>query len=198
MKYNAFIAIIVFLIVGIFVSARAQAIDFIIEGNGSNSDSEVWYENTTTTNVNQTNNGSVNNNVDANANTGGNSASGNNGASSITTGDANVNVNITNHLNSNNAEITGCCTTPTSTPKPGQPTPTQKPGSPTPTPDPGGNNGGGSNNGGTGGANVGGSGSVLGLAATSGEPLTEYLLYGASAICLVVAKKLLTAKTLVN
>lgn len=190
MKFNVFTVAVSFLALVISGSTMARAFDYIIQDNGAGSQNQLQIENTNSTSVFQTNQGSVNNNVDASANTGGNSVNGSSGNGTINTGDATVNVNITNQLNSNNATV--CCGTPTPTLRPGQPTPTKAPVVPTPTQKPG--NGGNGDNNGNGGANVNGGnggGSVMGLAATSGEPLTEYLFYAASFVCLVAARKLL-------
>lgn len=69
-------------------------------GAGSTNTASATSENTTT--VNQTNNATITNNINIDANTGGNSTSRNTGGNnSITTGDANIVVNLVNFINSN-------------------------------------------------------------------------------------------------
>lgn len=175
---------LVFCFLGFVVVSIVHAQNFVITGNGADSNNSVLYDAGSNTVIHQTNSGDVTNTVHNSANTGGNSTD--NG--SVTTGNATSNVTITNNLNSNSAAVI-CCGTPS-------PKPTTVPGSPTVTPTPGTNNGGGDgehNNSGGGGSGNGGSGGgqVLGLAGTSGEPYLEYLFYASSLICLVAAKKLL-------
>jgi len=76
-------------------------------GDGSDNDATVILGQSTT--VVQSNNADVYNNVDAKAETGDNEASENTGGDvDIETGDATVNVNVENTLNSNSAEV-DCC-----------------------------------------------------------------------------------------
>lgn len=158
----------IFLVSFAALSNSVFAQTYEITGNSGNSNLQITQNSTTT--VNQQSSANVINNVNSNANTGGNSINGSVGDGSIVTGDATSNVNINNNFNNNNA-VVGCATCK-------NPTPTTKPGSPTPTPGP--QKGGGDNNppgggGGEpctqncGGGSGGGSGSVLGLAGTSGD-----------------------------
>jgi len=80
-----------------------------ISGNGAGSDNWVTLNQTSNTSVNQNNVANVTNNVDANAKTGGNDANFNTGGDvTIDTGKAESNVDISNTLNSNSAEVE-CC-----------------------------------------------------------------------------------------
>lgn len=80
-----------------------------ISGNGSSSDSTVVAGMTQTTTVVQSNESDVTNVVNVNADTGDNKAEDNtNGDVEIETGDATVDVNVENTLNSNSADI-DCC-----------------------------------------------------------------------------------------
>lgn len=80
-----------------------------VSGNGYDSDNEIEVKTQTSTTVVQNNNAVVSNKVVTGSSTGGNSVSKNTGGdSSVTTGDADARVNITNKLNSNSASI-DCC-----------------------------------------------------------------------------------------
>ena len=80
-----------------------------ISGNGSDSDSEVDVEMGQTTTVVQSNEADVTNVVNTKADTGGNKAKDNtNSDVEIETGNATVDVNVENTLNSNSADI-DCC-----------------------------------------------------------------------------------------
>src|SRR3989344_2219435 len=80
-----------------------------ISGNGSNSDNTTNVTLTQTTTVVQENNAAVTNNVDADADTGKNDANDNTGGDvSIETGDAETNVDVSNTLNHNSADV-ACC-----------------------------------------------------------------------------------------
>lgn len=71
-------------------------------GNGAGSTNTATANSTNTTTVTQTNNATLTNNINIDANTGGNSTSRNTGGNnSITTGDANIVVNLVNFVNSN-------------------------------------------------------------------------------------------------
>lgn len=81
----------------------------VLDGNGANSTSYVTYNQTTVTNVNQTNEANVTNDVDVDVETGNNDANFNTGGDVvIATGNAKVDVNIDNILNSNTAHV-DCC-----------------------------------------------------------------------------------------
>ena len=81
----------------------------VISGNGTDSNNTVEAGFTQTTSVVQSNEADVENRVDANASTGGNEANDNTGGEvSIDTGDADVEVNVSNTLNHNSAEV-DCC-----------------------------------------------------------------------------------------
>jgi hypothetical protein len=80
-----------------------------IIGNGTGSDNFATVNQTTTTTVTQSNTANVTNDVDAYADTGSNSAMFNTGgAVGIGTGDATSDVDVTNTLNSNAAQV-DCC-----------------------------------------------------------------------------------------
>ncbi len=84
-----------------FVDQNGQLVA-MNQNNGTDSvnSSEINNTNTNYTNIN--NNGTITNNINIDANTGGNDASKNTGGnSSITTGDANIVVNVINFINSN-------------------------------------------------------------------------------------------------
>lgn len=87
-----------------------SAEQIVIESNGSGSSNEVNVTVQSETTVEQTNNVEITNNVDASANTGNNEANNNTGENTtIETGDAEVNVDITNVGNSNTVNQ-DCCT----------------------------------------------------------------------------------------
>ena len=80
-----------------------------ISGNGAGSDNWTTVNQSSSTTVTQSNTANVTNNVDADASTGGNDASFNTGGSVVvSTGDAKVDVDVTNNLNSNSASV-DCC-----------------------------------------------------------------------------------------
>lgn len=88
----------------------AFAVTLEVSGNGSDSQNTTGVAVTTTTTVVQNNTANVSNNVNASAKTGGNAASDNTGGDvNIQTGDADVAVGIQNSVNSNVAEVDGCC-----------------------------------------------------------------------------------------
>ncbi|MEK7550733.1 MAG: hypothetical protein AAB535_03030 [Patescibacteria group bacterium] len=81
----------------------------VISGNGTNSDNTSNVSFTQSTTVVQSNVADVNNDVYADADTGDNDAKDNTGGDvSIKTGDADVDVNVENTLNSNSAQV-DCC-----------------------------------------------------------------------------------------
>lgn len=81
----------------------------VISGNGAGSSNWTSVEQTSVTAVTQNNSANVTNNVDADAKTGGNDANFNTGGNvEITTGNATTDVDVTNALNSNSAEV-DCC-----------------------------------------------------------------------------------------
>ncbi len=80
-----------------------------ISGNGTDSDNDATISFGQSTTVVQSNTADVYNQVDAEADTGDNSANDNTGGEvSVETGDADVDVKVSNTLNSNTAEV-GCC-----------------------------------------------------------------------------------------
>lgn len=84
-----------------FVDANGQLVA-MNEGNGADSTNNATVNNTNTNTTDITNNGTVVNNINIDANTGDNDASKNTGGdSTITTGDANIVVNVINFINSN-------------------------------------------------------------------------------------------------
>jgi len=81
----------------------------ILSENGDGSDNDATVKLGQSTTVVQSNNADVYNNVDAEAETGDNEANENTGGDvDIETGDASVDVNVENTLNSNSAEV-DCC-----------------------------------------------------------------------------------------
>jgi hypothetical protein len=85
--------------------------DVTVTGNGAFSNSTVNLSTNNTTNVSQTNLANVTNNITSNATTGGNSSSFNTGGNTkILTGNATTNVDVTNKLNLNKADLSGCGT----------------------------------------------------------------------------------------
>ena len=83
-------------------------IDVLIEGNGSDSDNDVDVDVDTTTSVFQENKAYIKNDIDADADTGNNDANDNTGGDvTIETGDAGVDVEVTNSANANWARVSG-------------------------------------------------------------------------------------------
>ena len=81
-----------------------------ITGNGAGSDNYAQVNQSNTNTVTQSNTANVTNNVTANANTGNNDANFNTGGDvTVHTGAAQTVANVTNTLNSNAAQINGCC-----------------------------------------------------------------------------------------
>lgn len=81
----------------------------VISGNGANSSNGTVVQQTNTTTVTQNNQANVTNNVDADASTGGNDANFNTGGEvNVDTGNATSDVDVTNVLNSNSANV-DCC-----------------------------------------------------------------------------------------
>ena len=82
-----------------------------VSGNGSDSDSEVKFEQENEVKVEQSNYAEVLNDVQVYSNTGDNEAEDNTGGPvEIETGDAETNVTVSNTLNSNFAQVDSCCT----------------------------------------------------------------------------------------
>lgn len=139
-------------------ATKIFAVTYDITGNAAGSTNNITVSEQNSTNVNQSNQSNISNNVNSNCNTGGNSASQNTGGNvQVNSGDCSSNVNITNRLNQNQAQIS-CPTCPKASPTPqvgASPGPGQ-PGGPAA----GGNGGGG----GAGGAAAAGGGQVLGEA----------------------------------
>lgn len=80
-----------------------------ISGNGASSDNDAQAVVSSTTTVVQSNNANVTNYVNADSDTGNNDANYNTGGDvSIETGDATTDVDVSNHLNKNSAEV-NCC-----------------------------------------------------------------------------------------
>jgi hypothetical protein len=91
------------------ISPVAAGVTIEISGNGQNSTNAAGVVLSQTTTVVQSNNADIDNNVSAYADTGNNSAEGNTGGNvGIETGDAEVNVDVANTVNSNSAEV-DCC-----------------------------------------------------------------------------------------
>ena len=83
--------------------------NIVISGNGAGSDNWTTVNQTSTTSVTQNNTANVTNNVNADANTGGNDANFNTGGNvEVHSGNATTDVDVTNVLNSNSAEV-DCC-----------------------------------------------------------------------------------------
>lgn len=177
--------VIALAVLTVFLQHAAFADEFSITGNAAGSNNQIDINQQQSTSIQQSNQSSVTNDVDVNANTGGNRVSGD--GDSIKTGDARINVSITNQGNTNQANVP-CCPTASPTPdgeKPAPsatltPTPTTAPGLP-----PRGGDGG--IGGGNGGGGIGGAGApqVLGLAAASGEGSLETALVLAGTLCLL-------------
>ncbi|MEK7065608.1 MAG: hypothetical protein AAB961_01325 [Patescibacteria group bacterium] len=82
--------------------------DVLISGNGTHSDNDVDFDQNSTINVFQDNYADIDNDVYADAKTGKNDANDNTGGSvSIDTGDAEVNVEVSNTANANWAQVGG-------------------------------------------------------------------------------------------
>ena len=88
------------------VFVRAE--ELIVSSNASGSTNEVSVDSANSTTVTQVNNADVANNIDASANTGENTASDNSGSSTITTGDASQNIEVSTNLNYSEV-IIPCC-----------------------------------------------------------------------------------------
>ena len=159
-----------------------RADQYSASGNAAGSQNSIEAAGVQSTNVVQTNQGSLTNDVSAGAQSGGNSGS-------ITTGDASATVDVTNEFNSNQATV-GCCPTNTPTPTPKLPseTPSETPVL-TPSASIGGPGDGGNGNGGGGGApsggGGGGGGQVIGLPAASGENYTQLAITATGTVCLL-------------
>jgi hypothetical protein len=91
------------------IATPALALDVVISGNGSDSNSEVKVENERETYLEQTNNTQIKNKVNLQTNTGGNGAEDNtNGDIVIKTGDSESAVSIVNNAGMNAAELELC------------------------------------------------------------------------------------------
>lgn len=84
------------------------AMEIQVSGNGENSSSQVTTINEQTSNVTQSNEAKVDNNVNVNSNTGNNLVSNSQGDSSIETGNAKTQVEVSNSLNSNQITENDC------------------------------------------------------------------------------------------
>lgn len=88
----------------------AQSTNIQISGNGAFSDNTANVSTSNDVRVTQDNNANINNDVDVDANTGNNDANFNTGGdTTVRTGDANVDVSVTNVANKNVASVTNCC-----------------------------------------------------------------------------------------
>lgn len=93
-------------------TGTVKAEEITISGNGSTSTNEVANATTQTSTVQQSNNLSATNTVQTSADTGNNSASDNTGGdTSITTGDVQTDVSVTNEGNISTATVNNCCQT---------------------------------------------------------------------------------------
>ena len=93
----------------LYLAGPVLATEIVITGNGAGSDNYATVTQVTTTVVTQNNVANVTNDVDADADTGGNDASFNTGGDVvISTGNASADIDISNTLNSNMAEV-DCC-----------------------------------------------------------------------------------------
>ncbi|HZE86819.1 MAG TPA: hypothetical protein VE090_01295 [Methylomirabilota bacterium] len=91
------------------IAPAAFAQDITVSQNGAHSDSSVTVSTNTSTVVNQTNTANVVNNVSSNSSTGSNKANNNTGGDvTVNTGSANTSVNVSNQLNTNSANVSGC------------------------------------------------------------------------------------------
>ncbi len=92
------------------VTPVAANITIELSGNGADSNNDANVAQQTNTTVVQNNTANISNNVEATANTGNNDANRNTGGDvSIDTGDADTVVGVSNTVNSNEAEVDGCC-----------------------------------------------------------------------------------------
>lgn len=86
------------------------ATSLVITGNGAESVNDVAVQNTHTTNVVQSNDTQIENKIEVKADTGGNDANANTGGNvAIDTGDVLSAVKVKNDVNSNVAQVDGCC-----------------------------------------------------------------------------------------
>lgn len=86
----------------------ATALELVITGNGSDSESEVSVDYSNEVKVNQTNETAVENDIEIEAETGGNSISGSVGDSTVITGDISVSTEVENSLNHTETKVS-CC-----------------------------------------------------------------------------------------
>lgn len=106
-KKHSFILFVLSLILAFAPNVRA--VELVISGNGSESNSQINTQIETITEVTQTNEANISNEVNTNADTGGNSASGNSGGeTSINTGDIDTKLTVENSVNSTATNI-DCC-----------------------------------------------------------------------------------------
>jgi len=92
-------------------SPKLSATEIIVGGNGSESSNEVSIQQDSQTQVSKTNEAEVQNSIQVDASTGGNTASGNTGSDvNIETGDVNLQVEVSNNVNSSVVNSTACCT----------------------------------------------------------------------------------------
>ena len=103
------LSVLLFFSMSLFFAPFSYALELVISGNGSESNSEVKVQVENNVTVAQTNEATVGNSIDESANTGQNSASGNSSDSvNIETGDIISATSINTSLNTSTAEI-GCC-----------------------------------------------------------------------------------------
>jgi hypothetical protein len=104
------------LISALFVGVHSvQALELVIEENGSGSQSTLVTETTTSTQITQSNDTSTNTDVNVQADTGGNQTDDNSGDTNIETGDIDVAVGVDNHLNQTQVNTQDLCCSATET-----------------------------------------------------------------------------------
>ncbi len=97
------------MIFGSFMPAALGQLNLEVTGNGSDSNNTLNLSSTNSTVVTQSNTANISNNVNVSADTGGNDAEDNTGGDvSVTTGDSDVSVGISNTANSNSASVDSC------------------------------------------------------------------------------------------
>jgi hypothetical protein len=98
------------LLLNVTAPALAGTVTFEVSGNGSDSESEIKFEQENEVTVEQSNYADVLNNVSVKSNTGDNEAEDNTGGDIvIETGDSETSVTVSNTLNSNVAQVESCC-----------------------------------------------------------------------------------------
>jgi hypothetical protein len=98
------------ILLAVTVPNAFAAEEYVVTGNGSESENSVNISNNSQTTVQQNNNTNIQNNVSTTSDTGNNSASDNTGGSAgIQTGDATTATTVTNQGNVNTATQNNCC-----------------------------------------------------------------------------------------